>query len=784
MSTKIKAKVIHTNKPNIKKKRISPENNIDQINFKTQTPLFRIFMDNNRIKKVHLTRNTMNNSREENIKKMKIIYNKNIYYNPQIVSYKILEAKYNMTPALFSQKIIFNLVRNKRGHLLSYYHDTLLFDNSLKEFLKRNYKYKECLDKIPKYYNYYKNYLKFFCHPTFVDYLINKKMVKHMEKIAQVFYNRNYIPEVNNDEKKELNMVIFNKRVIKDIEKVPIISDDPTTKDNKILTKNNKNQNYTNLDMTPITTLTYGKNCPQVTKNSKYNYENIQNEEKNILLNSEYNIVNTNIENITRINETNNSLNTLIMELKESNKNNNVNKNNYILSEEERIKRYMESPTISPPNRINIDLLSPKNLNLKKSKKIGGFKYNNTNKIYLTSKHENIKMSNANQCNNNMAGENINSDNENQMDKKGSPILNKKMIKNLNININQLIINNKIITSVYDNARNREYNKLFYKNKSDNNQFMSEIKEILKIDKKTNNINLKSNNSNNFTSKDKNNKKIIDFKTTMHIGTSYKKIYPKLNRVNSMTRITPLSININEKKRNYSNLRDGRYTGSNTLLKLGGGILENQGKITLRSKNSILKKEKIITSDSNLNIFQNFNFTKVNTNRRGKIGTSNNISINNNKYNYIINSDKDIDSRRSLSNSKRTHKKIFKSGFNFNLSNDKLHINSGINSGINSPDNSIQKNKDNKDSNIKINNLKFNLHLKDINYLNNKEVPFIVRKKFGRKILGRKKVKEDQRLKLKNFDCIGGNEKRNFDIFSPKKNSFRKGPISLKSKLK
>ena len=77
---------------------------------------------------------------------------------------------------------------------------------------------------------------------------------------------------------------------------------------------------------------------------------------------------------------------------------------------------------------------------------------------------------------------------------------------------------------------------------------MSEIKEILKIDKKTNNINLKSNKSNNFTSKDKNNKKIIDFKTTMHIGTSYKKIYPKLNRVNSMTRITPLSININEKK--------------------------------------------------------------------------------------------------------------------------------------------------------------------------------------------------------------------------------------------
>ena len=771
MKNKQKKKIVYTNGHNIKKKNLSPQNKIEQINFKTQTPLFRMFMDNNKIKKVHLARNTMNNSREETIKKtvrkMNITNNNNIFYNLRIVSYKILEAQYNMTPELYTQKIIFNLIRNKKGHLLSYYHDTLLFDNSLREFLKRSYKYKESLDKIPKYYNYYKNYLKYFCHPIFVDYTINKKMVKHMEKHAQVFYNKNYAPNVNNNENNELKFIIFNKRVIKDIEKVTIITDNPTiSKDNKIYGKNNENdRNYTYVDLTPITTLTYGKNCPQVTKNSKYNYENAQNNEKSSLLNSEYNIINTKGDIITPINETNNSLKTLINELKENKNNDNINKNNFIISEEERFKRFMESPDISSANKINNELINQKNVNLKKTQRLSGFNHSNNNKIYLTNKYENLKRSIGNENNNNKKNiinnrdDNINIDNNsNQINKIEKPILNKKMIKNLNLNINQLIINNKIITSVHSNSRNKDYNKLIYKNKNDNNQILNEIKEIFKI-----------NNRNNEIDKNKN-KKIIDFKTTIHMGDSNStKLYRKLNRVNSMSKITPILININEKKdrKKNSNLRERNYMETNSLIKMGGINLESQGKIALSPKNKIIKKSKIISSDYNSKIFNNFNFTKINTQKRGKLKSNNNISSHDSKYNYIINSDKDIDARRSISNSKRTHIKIFKSGFNFNLSNEK----SNINSGMNSPSNSLYNN------NNKINNLKFIIQSKDTN---NKAVPFILSKNIGQKFFGRKKGNDEPKLKLKNFNCIGNENKRNFNIFSPKKNTFRRGPISLK----
>ena len=112
-----------------------------------------------------------------------------------MISFKILEEKYNTSPKIFSQKIIFDLLRNKRGHLVTTYHETILYDNSLKEFMKRKYRIKECLDKIPKYYNYYKNYLRYFCHPTFVDHFINKKMVKPELKKSKVKRARKFIKD-------------------------------------------------------------------------------------------------------------------------------------------------------------------------------------------------------------------------------------------------------------------------------------------------------------------------------------------------------------------------------------------------------------------------------------------------------------------------------------------------------------------------------------------------------------------------------------------------------------
>jgi hypothetical protein len=296
-----------------------------------------------------------------------------------------------------------------------------------------------------------------------------------------------------------------------------------------------------------------------------------------------------------------------------------------------------------------------------------------------------------------------------------------------------------------ENARSKEYNKLYYKDKDNNCP-------ILKDEKRKNNNEIMNSNSN-----DKNT--IINIKDFKTIYSNYTgKILTKLNRVNSMERITSFSKNKKDvKKRNVSNLRNEKRHKNISLLKLGGGILENQGKITLLLRNS-----------SNQNLRQQFNFTKINI-KRGKIGTSNDFSLNTNKNDYIINSDRNDDKRRIMSNSKNNQRKIFRSGFNFNLTNDKL------NSGANSPNNSIQ----NKNNN-RINNLKFNLHLKDINYINNKEVPLIVKKGIGQKLFGRKKNEEKNKLRLKN---IGGIDKiHNMELFSPRKNKFGNSPISIKSK--
>ena len=73
MNNKIKTKVI-SNIANHKKKSLSPKinsNNLEQIYFSTQTPLFKILMDNKKTKKIHLMRNSVTISKERISKRKK-----------------------------------------------------------------------------------------------------------------------------------------------------------------------------------------------------------------------------------------------------------------------------------------------------------------------------------------------------------------------------------------------------------------------------------------------------------------------------------------------------------------------------------------------------------------------------------------------------------------------------------------------------------------------------------------------------------------------------------------
>jgi len=137
--------------------------------------------------------------------------------------YQILKSKYNCTPDLYEKNKLDILVSKKKCHYLANFNEIGYCTTILTEYLKREYSLKEVYTRIPQYASYYKNYLQFFCKPFFTHYTINKKMVRHMEKVAQIFYNENYADDDENKEKdqsqnKKKMPKIFSKDVMTDIE--------------------------------------------------------------------------------------------------------------------------------------------------------------------------------------------------------------------------------------------------------------------------------------------------------------------------------------------------------------------------------------------------------------------------------------------------------------------------------------------------------------------------------------------------------------------------------------
>ena len=173
--------------------------------------------------------------------------NNNIYRNLQYFCYKILEAKHSSTPEIYLQILLNNLIIKKKGHLLAYINEMAINTNVLKELLKRFYYKEESRDRIPKYVSYYQNYLKFFCRPIFSDYYTNKKMVKHMEKVAQIFYNENYVDDEGVEDSiwnKKVNFKIFTKAVTEDIENCDkftiVLQTETNDRSKNIIPMNNK----------------------------------------------------------------------------------------------------------------------------------------------------------------------------------------------------------------------------------------------------------------------------------------------------------------------------------------------------------------------------------------------------------------------------------------------------------------------------------------------------------------------------------------------------------------
>ena len=99
--------------------------------------------------------------------------------------------KHNSTPNQKNIMLINDLIESKETHFIAQFKDYLISDFH-EEFLRRYFLFNEIRDILPKFYQYYKNYLNFFCKGTFCDLYLNEIMQEYGECQAEFYYNKNY----------------------------------------------------------------------------------------------------------------------------------------------------------------------------------------------------------------------------------------------------------------------------------------------------------------------------------------------------------------------------------------------------------------------------------------------------------------------------------------------------------------------------------------------------------------------------------------------------------------
>ena len=158
------------------------------------------------------------------------------------IIYKSLYNKYGKNTTLkYQTSIITNLISSKNCRMLALVKDSMIYD-FIDEFLKRYYKKKESKIQIPKLVNYYKNYLRFFCKPTFRHYSLNNIIQHNGEKLAEIYYNNNYGKNSKNN--KDNNNKKDNKKKVPNQFKI-IFSDSVRNSINSI-SSSILNENSTN----------------------------------------------------------------------------------------------------------------------------------------------------------------------------------------------------------------------------------------------------------------------------------------------------------------------------------------------------------------------------------------------------------------------------------------------------------------------------------------------------------------------------------------------------------
>ena len=123
--------------------------------------------------------------------------------------------RYNTNSKIVNIMIVNNLINCKSCHFLAVFKDYLITDY-VEEFLRRIYSLKESIQRMPKLYNYYKNYLLFFCKPTFIDSFSNEVIKNYGDLNAEYFYKNKLDRKKNKKDArkvldKNINYRNFNK---------------------------------------------------------------------------------------------------------------------------------------------------------------------------------------------------------------------------------------------------------------------------------------------------------------------------------------------------------------------------------------------------------------------------------------------------------------------------------------------------------------------------------------------------------------------------------------------
>ena len=370
--------------------------------------------------------------------------------------------------------IMENLIFNKNTHLVSVFKDYMIWDY-IEEFLKRFYKNEECNERVPKFASFYKNYLKFFCVPTFKDIYCNEMIHNYSEKKAELFYNENYkskkeknsfqedygvLEESESDEESEtsnannnIEKTIFNETVKKKIEKYsPINTSMALPESDTKLKPDDSGLLITSSNETSLVNIMKG--IPQVglgiPPKSKKN-ENLSKENKNNSKNKNHKTENSNSYRMNQRNLIHSSLNkfnskTLETLLNSQMKNrNNRNKNilhynNYSNLAQRNHTNRLNSKDNNHTNSNNIlvkNNLQNKNLNKNKIMSyIGIYKKKSVPKSRNDNKSPEEIVKSQTQINNYVNGSS-NSNNNNLNNNNNNNIDNLKNNK-INLNLNQL----------------------------------------------------------------------------------------------------------------------------------------------------------------------------------------------------------------------------------------------------------------------------------------------------------------------------------------------------------